>query len=616
MLGGLEASRDGGPVDLGPPKLRLLLAVLLCRLNQAVPVPDLVDAMWPDDPPDSAVANLRTYVHQLRRTVGFDVIDRHGTGYRLVVAPECVDATRFAARVGQARARVADGDLRAATEEFRLGLALWRGRPFAGLPYRPELARTAYRLEEQRLDALERCMTIELEQDVHAGLVQDLRDAVAEHPFRERLRGQLMTALSRTGRRAEALQAYRDFRTLLVEELGVEPGPDLDEVHRAILRSRPVPGRREAAAPATTTAAVRPAQLPPATMHFVGRDAALRGLDALARDGGPGTSAVMAVVGPPGIGKTATAVRWAHGHADAFADGALFVDLHGSGPRAPVRPHEALGRLLASLGVPPAEAPPDVDTAAAMYRSLAAGKRMVIVLDDARSAEQVRHLLPGTPGPVVVVTSRNGLPGLVAAWGTGRLVLDELSPDEAGDLIAGVAGGERVRAEPAAVRQLAEECERLPLALRIAATALLENPTRTVAGQLAAVRRDRLAALRIGDGSLCLTTALDGSYAHLTASQRRVFGVLARAPGGLTADVVGRLAGTSTGAAAACLTALAREHLVDQPLDGTYVLRGLRREYARSRAAVPAPRKRCAAATAGGTIVGARTPGAAAPAST
>lgn len=237
ILGGLVIERDGHTVDLGPPKLSLLLAVLLCRLGEPVPIPELIDAIWNDQPPASASENLRYYVYQLRKALGRTVIERRGAAYCLVADAQAVDARRFAALVAQAEVAMARGEHSAAITLFREGLALWHGRPFAGLHAEPALVKDVLRWEEQRLAALERCYSVQLDVGAHAELVVELTVLAAENPYRERLHGQLMMALYRCGRRAEALKVYRDLRTLFVSELGIEPGRDIDDLHQAVLRA-------------------------------------------------------------------------------------------------------------------------------------------------------------------------------------------------------------------------------------------------------------------------------------------------------------------------------------------------------------------------------------------
>src|SRR6266498_2801800 len=500
VLGPLEV-RDGlGPLALGPPKQRTLLGVLLARPNVALGYDQLVAALWGAGPPRTALQNLHVYVYHLRRVLGDQRrVERRGAAYALLVRQGELDAQRFEALADQARqARAPDREL------LRQALALWRGPAFADLGEVDVLREAARRLEERRLGLLEERIETDLAAGRHAALVEELTGLVGEYPLRERFHAQLMLALYRAGRQAEALAAYQDARRLLVAQLGLEPGPELRRLEQAILRADP--GLDHAPAPSLAGPAVGlvPAQLPPDVAGFTGRTEHLGRLDALlagtgdAREGGAGAREVVitAIAGGAGVGKTALAVHWAH-------------------------------------------------LAAGQFRSLLAGRRVLVVLDNARDAEQVRPLLPGSPGCLALVTSRDRLAGLVASHGASRLTLDVLPRGEAVALLARIVGQDRVDAEPEAAAGLAAACAHLPLALRIAAANLACEPDQPISAYLARLRGgDRLAELAVdGDPHAAVGGAFDCSYAALAADARRLFRLLGLVPGPeLTAEAAAALA--------------------------------------------------------------------------
>ena len=552
ILGGLVVERDGRRLAVGPPKRRLLLAVLLCRPGDVVPIPDLAEALWRGEPPASAAGNLRYHMHQIRQLLGSDSIVRRGAAYGLMIEPTQVDAWRFAGLAAEGEAALGRGDLPATRRASREALALWRGAPFEGMADEPALASDVARWEELRLAVMERNFDAELGLGSGADLVAEVRAAVAEQPFRERFHGQLMHALYRAGRRAEALTAFRDARGLLVQELGIEPGPDLIVLHRAVLRDDPglkTPPRVDLA-PGV--------QIPATPRHFGGRSEELGRLTELARPDAAPAASLVVVVGPPGVGKTAlVAVRWAHGAADRFPDGQLFLDLQGFHRDRPMRPMEAVAHLLVRLGVAAPDVPPQLADAVARYRSLLAGRRMLIVLDNVRSADQVVDLLAGTASTAVVATSRHGLPALVAGHGARQLELQSLGGVEAVRLLGRVLGDRRVAAEPEAATVLADACGRLPLALCISAAILADRPDRRIAEHLADLRRDGLAALDVdGDGRFGLTATFDLSCDALAEPDRRAFRLLGLIPGAdFTPDAVAALVGLSQEEAAWLLAA-------------------------------------------------------------
>jgi tetratricopeptide (TPR) repeat protein len=430
-------------------------------------------------------------------------------------------------------------------------------------------------------------------------LIPELAALTAMHPTRERLTELRMLALHRAGRTADALNAYAGARDYLAEHLGLDPGTGLRQMHQAILRDDlsivdtsaeidTVAGR-----PAETQhpekPPLRPAQLPCDVPGFTGRARQLADLDALldAHDAGGGTSPLIAAVtGTAGVGKTTLVVHWAHRVRHRFPDGQLYANLRGYAPTAPQRPIEALAGFLAALGVPPDKVPVDLEQAAALFRSLLADSRMLVVLDNARGPDQIRPLLPAGPGCMVLVTSRDRLAGMVAREGAHRVGLDVLSGEEAQTLLTSVLGAGRSAAEPGAVAALAEACAGLPLALRVAAANLAERPERRIAAQVDdLLAGSQLAALEVdGDEEAAVRGTFDLSYTALPADARRQFRLLGLVPGpDATVHTAAALAGTSPECAALVLHRLVAVHLLNEHVPGRYASHDLLRRYALER---------------------------------
>ena len=504
-------------------------------------------------------------------------------GYEMVLDDGDLDANLFEGLVVAGRRTMAEGREAAAFAQLSEGLALWRGPALADVPTSPTVMAQAIRLNQIRLTALEERLDTQLRLGRHDDVVDELHVMVAEHPLRERLRAHLMLALYRCGRRAEALAAYRRARQDLVELVGVEPGPPLRQLHRAILADEP----RLAAAPAGGAHAGRvvPAQLPPDPPGFVGRDSQLARLDSLRAGVAQRGVGIVAITGTAGVGKTALAVHWAHRVRPTFPDGQLHVDLRGYAGSSPMRPIDVLSRFLLALGVPADEVPAELEPAGALFRSVLTGRRVLVVLDNASHPEQVRPLLPGSPGCLVLITSRDRLVGLVARDGAVGLTVDALTPVEARTLLTGLEPTKLIEADPQAVTELAELCDRLPLALRIAAARLTAGRM-TVAALCAQLRRDRLAGLEVeGDPDAAVRVALDQSYATLPFDARRLFRLLGAVPGpDITATAAAALAGVADSAAARLLDQLTGVHLVDEHAPGRYALHDLVRAYACARA--------------------------------
>lgn len=518
VLGPLRVRLDtGAEVVLRSRHQRTVLGTLLVGAGQVVTVDRLVEVLWADRPPASYASNLQTYVSRLRERLPGVTIDHSGDGYLLRVGADDLDVLVFRREIGLGRAAMTAGDPVTAARRFRAGLAQWRGRPLADLSVptlEPELARW----ELDRVGAQEECVDAELAAGGDLGTVlAELYRMVAEQPLWERPHAQLMVALARAGRRADALAAYRHARDLLVTELGLEPGPELRRAHRAILCGEE-PVTIGSAPDSGTPFPV--CQLPPAAPGFVGRAGSI-GRIATLLEPGVGVVPVVAVSGQPGVGKTALAVTVAHRLRGRFPDGQLFVHLAGASA-APRDPAVVLADLLRSLGVPGTAVPQNLTALAAVYRARLADRRILVVLDDAATAAQVRPLLPGTPGSAVLVTSRRRLSDLIDAR---HVPVGPLTDRETRDLLAHVVGPDRVAGEPVPAARIAAACGNLPLAVRIAGTRLATRswPLAVLADRLDDERR-RLDELAAGDQQVRASLAL--SVRALSLAAREAFVLL------------------------------------------------------------------------------------------
>ncbi|MFI6992964.1 AfsR/SARP family transcriptional regulator [Nonomuraea wenchangensis] len=512
LLGPVEVWSGGRQVPVGGAKPRTLLAALLLEAGRVVTADRLIEAIWEEDPPPTARGVLQTYVASLRRAFAGaglpDVIVSHRLGYLAEIAPDALDRNVFERLVAQGRHAAGRGRPEEAAETFRKALGLWRGEALGGIGG-AYLRAEAVRLEELRLAVTEERVAADLAAGRDEQLIDELAELVALHPARERLRRDLMVALYRVGRQADALAVYQQGRQVLVEEMGIEPGPELRRTQEAILRSdaalaRPArPGGR------------LPRQLPSPLPDFTGREqevAALR--DHLTR---AGAMPICVISGQGGAGKSALALRAAHEIAHAYPDGQLHVELRGT-TRTPAGAEEVLGRLLRELEAPGTPLPLTLEERSARYRTLLAGGRRLIVLDDAASEAQVRPLLPGGEGCAVIVTSRNRLAGL-----SGAMLVDlgMLPAGSAIDLLVRIAGEERITGDAEAARQIVRQCGGLPLALRVAG-ARLASRRRWSARRLAerlADEQHRLDELAAGDLEVRASIAL--SYDMLSAEEKR-----------------------------------------------------------------------------------------------
>jgi DNA-binding SARP family transcriptional activator/tetratricopeptide (TPR) repeat protein len=608
LLGQVLVEHGGQRVALGRRRERCLLAVLLLQPNTVVQVDRLVDLLWDSKPPPTARASLHTHVSRLRAcldpsgTGSMGVrLSARDSGYLIEVDPESVDAHRFRALVERSRTAIDSGKQ---VELLREALSLWRGPVLADVGPDRLRQRLGGVLSELRLSATESLMDAELARGHHRAAVAELTVLTADHPHRERFTAQLMLALYRAGRHTDALTAYANLRRRLVDDLGVEPASELSELHTAILRRDPALDQPPApqgwsgvgsaggagAAPAAGTGHLPvPAQLPLAPTHFTGQEEHLRALDDLlaATGDAPSPAVISAVAGTAGVGKTALAVHWAHRVADRFPDGQLYVNLRGYDPGEPLEPIRVLAGFLRALGVEADGALEDLDQAAAVYRSALAGRRVLVLLDNARTADQVRPLIPATSSCFVLVTSRADLAGLVAREGARRLPLGRLSDVDSIGLLGRILGGQRVRDEHAAATELVGLCAGLPLALRIAAERAGRDPDASLADQVGELRdlAGRLAALSAGDDpSTAVRSVLSWSYRALPDAAARLLRLLALHPGhDLDAEAAAHLAAVDLGTAVTLLDILLDAHLIERSPNRRYQMHDLLRAYAAER---------------------------------
>ncbi|MFK4099672.1 BTAD domain-containing putative transcriptional regulator [Streptomyces sp. NPDC019531] len=528
VLGPVRARRGEALLNTGSPQQRALLAALLLREGRTATAAELISALWGEEPPDQALAAVRTYASRLRKILDAGVLVSESGGYAIRgLREDALDLAAAQELATEAEKAKTAGDLCHARDVLTRALNLWDGEVLAGVPG-PYAEAQRVRLEEWRLQLLESRLDMDLEQGCHAEAVSELTALTAEHPLRERLRELLMLALYRSGRQAEALAVYADTRRLLADELGVDPRPGLRELQQRILQADPGLAVPSSPRPEPVVAPVRPAQLPATVPDFTGRASFVTELSEELASGSEGrVMAVSALAGIGGVGKTTLAVHVAHQARSAFPDGQLYVDLQGAGARA-AEPETVLGAFLRALGTTDSAIPDSLQERAALYRSVLDGRRVLVLLDNARDAAQVRPLLPGTEGCAALVTSRVRMVDLAGA----HLVdLDVMSPDEALQLFTKIVGKERVASERKAALDVVAACGFLPLAIRIAASRLAARRTWTVsvlAAKLADERR-RLDELQAGD--LAVKATFELGYGALEPAQARAFRLLGLADG-------------------------------------------------------------------------------------
>jgi DNA-binding SARP family transcriptional activator/Flp pilus assembly protein TadD/DNA-binding XRE family transcriptional regulator len=590
VLGPLTASRQGVPLPLGPPLQRAVLGLLVLYEDAGLSRDAMIDALWGEAPPPTAVSMMQSYVSRLRRVLGPGCpVGKTSSGYRLEPTTCDLDLTAFEALVSQARQAHAAGDFERACQAYADALALWRGEPLAdcdSLRGHPAVAR----MIRQNSEAVTGYAEAAIAASRPERALPRLRALADREPLNERAHALLMIALAGSGQQAAALGVFDLMRRRLDRELGLRPGAELTAAQTQILNQQ-IPAAIAASPSDDAPGRPIPSQLPSGVTHFAGRAAELAVLNVTFDQAAGRTIVISAIAGTAGVGKTALAVEWAHQVSERFPDGQLYVNLRGYDPDQPVPATDALARFLRALGVRGQEIPPEEDERAGRYRSLLAGKRMLVVLDNAGSAEQVRPLLPGTPTCTVVVTSRDALAGLVARDGATRLDLDLLPAADAVGLLRALIGS-RVDADPEAAVQLADQCCRLPLALRVAAEYATSRPGVPLAeltGELTDLQRrlDLLAAG--GDRRAAVRTVFSWSYQHLDAGAARTFRLLGVHPGpDFEPYAVAALAGVTAKRASELLGVLARAHLIHVTSPGRYGLHDLLRAYARELAGDPA----------------------------
>jgi DNA-binding SARP family transcriptional activator/tetratricopeptide (TPR) repeat protein len=593
LLGPLLVRVDGQVVSVPRGKQRTLLAILLLRAGRIVTADQLADLIWADVPPPSATVTLQNHVKRLRQalgSVGRDRIRTQPGGYLIQVESGELDLTVMEQALSDARQAGREADWPRTAQRAAAALGVWRGEPLCDIDLSPSAMPEIARLTELHLQALELRIEADLQLTRHADVVTELGQLVAAMPLREHLHAMLMLALYRCGRRAEALAAYRGARDVLIDELGAEPGPAIQALHQQILSddpalSPPLPSSQLAT---ETQGGAVPRQLPATVGCFTGRDAELAALTGLLGPQ-PGVRAqalvISAIGGTAGVGKTALAVQWAHQAADWFPDGQLYVNLRGYDPHQPVHASDALAGFLRALGLPGPEIPDDLAERSALYRSHLAGRRMLVLLDNARDGEHVRPLLPGEQGCVAVVTSRDALAGLVASDGARRIQLDVLPLPDALALLRSLIGG-RVDDDPGAAAELAELCASLPLALRIAAEIAVARPAVPLAELVSELAPARLDTLDAGEERADVRAVISWSVRQLPDDAARSFALIGLHPGeDLDKHACAAMTSTSIAGAKRTFGRLNRASLLQTTAPGRYGMHDLLRAYAREQAA-------------------------------
>ncbi|MCX4778558.1 AfsR/SARP family transcriptional regulator [Streptomyces sp. NBC_01264] len=591
VLGSLEVWASGVRVRLGGTIQERVLATLLLEPGRVVPIARLVEAAWEEDPPATASHQVRKAVADLRRRLpsGGKMISTDGPGYRVITCVSQLDLLDFNARIQTAAQAVGVGRLNDACAELQGALDLWRGPVLAG-EGGPVIGRTATALEERRLAAAEQLHELRLELGASSELVASLRALVDAHPLRETLRGQLMLALYRSGRQADALAEYGKVRELLADELGIDPGSRLVKLYEGILRESPELTAPQGEPPAAASA--MPAEqrgpvstLPYALPDFTGRDKELAILLSRVRaERLPGEhgARVAAIDGMGGAGKTSLAVRAAHMLTEEFPDGQLYVDLRGftPGEQLPVPASTALDILLRAIGTPSEHIPEDLPGRTVTWGSALAGRRMLLLLDNASDAAQIQPLLAAPPGCLVLITSRVRLLDLD---GIEWISLGLMPPEDSATLVARTLGPARVEAEPEAATELAELCGHLPLALRIATARLRNRPRWTVRHLVERLQDESRRMDELSSGERSVAATLQLSYLAMDNRHRAAFRALGLHPGdGVDAHSAAALLDTGVRDAEDILELLLDVHLLQQPGLGEYTFHDLVRSFAQS----------------------------------
>ncbi|MDX8141381.1 BTAD domain-containing putative transcriptional regulator [Lentzea sp. BCCO 10_0061] len=586
VLGSVRAWRDGVELDVGSPQQRLTLAVLSLARGRVVQVSEIIAALWGDREPQSARGTVRTYVHRLRRVLDDDgealnPLRSSGNGYQLKIDDQAFDLGRFlSARQAAAEARSHDDPLRA-VGLLREAIGEWHDDAMAGLP--GEWADTErQRLRRLGIQTIETLAELELDLGQSTDVVERLGALAEAEPLRERVHELLMLALYRASRPAEALTVFERLRVTLRDELGVDPGPSLRTLHERILHSDTGLLLAAPAESAPIPPVIRPAQLPAALPMFTGRRTELDELNTrLAMTPAPG---VVVVHGTAGVGKTTFAVYWANHASPSYPDGQLYVNLRGfEAGGVAKQPEDVLTELLDALGVPKLNRPASLDALTALYRSALASRRVLVLLDNARTSAQVLPLLPGGRDCLALITSRIELTGLVATTGAHALTLDLMDDQESAELMAARLGATRVAAEPDAVREIADTCARLPLALAVVCARIASNPKLPLSDalhQLTQHAESRLDVLGAADPSTDLRSLLSWSYHALTPQAAKLFRLLSLLPGAeFTPHAAASLISLPLRQATAFMQELTRACLL-APQRGRFSWHDLLRDYA------------------------------------
>lgn len=574
VLGSLDVRNAGTSIELGGYRQRAVLAALLLRANDVASIGYLAEAAW-ETPPTAPESNVRTYVAGLRRRLSAENtrLRTCAAGYQLVVHDDELDLLVFENLVERGARALDARNYSAAAAQLEHAVGLWRGQPLEGQPMGPAIHAELARLEERRLHAIELFVQAKIELGQHDDVIAELTRLVAAHPLREQFSAELMLSLYRSGRQAEALDCFARARARLVQELGIEPGPTLQRLCQNILTNNAALAVEKRLVP------TRLCYLPRDVEDFTGRETETQRLLAVFGDHPGPAVAVATIDGMAGVGKTGLAVHSAHLLAPRFPDGTFFVDLHGhSAGHDPVDPADALRDLLCVRGVPSGRIPDTLEARAALWRSELADRKVLIVLDDAISAEQIRPLLPGTTGSIALITSRHRLAELEA---TLAISLDVLPPEDAIALFTRVVGDDRVKDGEAFLAETVRSCGYLPLAIRIAATRLRTRMAWNVEDLLSRLRRQDGALNELAIGDRSVAAAIAHSYRRLSPDQQRLFRLLGLLP---DRDFDSHSAAALTGGEVAETDRLVEQlldrHLLQQVTVGRYRFHPLVRAYA------------------------------------